>query len=70
MVDNKNMIDKDTMEYKLFKMLDDLVYNISERYCEGTACPVDGELFNDANDLLDEYAIEQMKKMDEEELAV
>jgi len=51
-------------------MLDDLVYNISERYCEGTVCPVDGELFNDANDLLDQYAIEQMRKMDEETLAV
>ena len=66
MGDNSIMIDKNTMEYKLFKMLDDVMYNISERYCEGTVCPVDGELFNDASDLLDEYAIEQMRKIDEE----
>ena len=63
------MADKSTMEYKLFKMLDDLVYEIEEKFCEEDVLPVNRELYEKAHKLLDQYAIEQMRKMDEETLA-
>jgi hypothetical protein len=63
------MTDKSTMEYKLFKMLDDLVYEIEVKFCEEDVLPVNRELYERAHKLLDQYAIEQMKKMDEETLA-
>ena len=64
------MTDKSTMEYKLFKMLDDLVYEIEEKFCEDDVLPVNNELYEKAHKLLDKYACEQMRKMDEETLAV
>ena len=59
------MIDKDTMEYKLFKMLDDLIVDMSSKTTVSNSYPVDGNLFEQANNLLDQYACQKMREVSE-----
>ena len=59
------MIDKDTMEYKLFKMLDDLIVDMSNKTTVNNSYPVDGDLFEQANNLLDQYACQKMREVSE-----
>jgi hypothetical protein len=61
------MINKNTMEYKLFKMLDDLIVDISNKTTVKNSYLVDGNLFEQANNLLDQYACQKMQEMDEED---
>ena len=59
------MKDKKTnMEYKLFKMLDTLIEDMSERITVKNEYPVDGKLFEQANVLLDQYAIHKIQEND------
>lgn len=59
------MKDKKTnMEHKLFKMLDTLIEDMSERITVKNEYPVDGKLFEQANALLDQYAIHKMQESD------
>ena len=62
------MINKNTMEYKLFKMLDELIVDISNKTTVNNSYPVDGNLFEQANNLLDQYAIQEMRKMREQDV--
>ena len=59
------MIDKDTMEYKLFKMLDDLIVDMSSKTTVNNSYPVDGDLFEQANDLLNQYACLKLREINE-----
>tara|TARA_R100000353_G_scaffold28392_1_gene23795 strand:+ start:170 stop:367 length:198 start_codon:yes stop_codon:yes gene_type:complete len=59
------MIDKETIEYKLFKMLDDLIVDMSNKTTVNNSYPVDGNLFEQANNLLDQYACQKMRETDE-----
>ena len=59
------MKDKKThFEYRLFKMLDALMEDMSERITVKNEYPVDGKLFEQANDVLDQYAIHKMQEND------
>ena len=59
------MKDKKTnMEYRLFKMLDILMEDMSARITVKNEYPVDGKLFEQANDLLDQYTIHKMREQD------
>lgn len=55
---------KTNMEYRLFKMLDTLMEDMSARITVKNEYPVDGKLFEQAHDLLDEYAIQKMREQD------
>ena len=59
------MIDKDTMEYKLFKMLDDLIVDMSSKTTVNNSYPVNGNLFEQANNLLDQYACQKLRGVSE-----
>ena len=59
------MKDKKTnMEYRLFKMLDTLIEDMSQRITVKNEYPVDGKLFEQANALLDQYAIRKIQESD------
>tara|TARA_R110002020_G_scaffold45211_4_gene129489 strand:+ start:2961 stop:3182 length:222 start_codon:yes stop_codon:yes gene_type:complete len=59
------MKDKKTnMEYRLFKMLDTLIEDMSQRITVKNEYPVDGKLFEQANVLLDQYAIHKIQEND------
>lgn len=64
------MINKNTMEYKLFKMLDDLIVDISNKTTVNNSYPVDGNLFEQANNLLDQYACLKLREVSEEDSSV
>ena len=55
------------MEYKLFKMLDDLIVDMSSKTTAKNSYPVDGALFEQANELLDQYACLKLREMSEKD---
>lgn len=64
------MENKNTMEYKLFKMLDELIVDMSNKTTVKNSYPVNGALFEQANDLLDQYACLKLREMSEKDSSV
>ena len=56
---------RDKPEYKVYKILDELVADIAMNTRTDNSYPVNGELFEKANNILDEWASMQIKAMAE-----
>ena len=56
---------KDKPEYKVYKILDELVADMVMNTRTDNSYPVNGELFERANNILDEWAVRELREMAE-----